>query len=261
MVANPVWWSSFSAVSKNWIILILCFIGLHTIAQPKTIDGIVFDKDSKERIAKVNVVNTRTGESVYNNLQAEFHIGAQPGDRLIFSKLNYFSDTLTVKGTGSLPVYLKPKSIMLNQVNVRDTLQSPQKRLLETKKDYSIIYGSIGNRDVLSVSPGGGAGLSIDGLYNMISRKGRNAEHLKEIIERDYHENIIDYRYTKTLVASVTGLREPQLTDFMRKYRPGYYQVVTASDYEFILSIKANYKRYIRNPRALSIPPLFLNGK
>jgi len=247
---------SFNPVRKCGVFLFFFLLVLKVSAQQKTVDGIVFDKDSKERIAKVSVTNIRTKEAVYNNLQAEFHISARIGDQLIFSKINYYNDTVTVKGTGSIPVYLKPTSILLNQVNIHDTLQNPQKRLESTKRSYSKIYGSIGDRDILTVSPYGGAGIGIDAIYNLFSRSGRNAEHLKTIIDQDYHENVVDYRFNKSVVANITGLKEPQLTDFMQKYRPGYYMVVTASDYDFILSIKANYRRYMRNPRAYTLPRL-----
>lgn len=256
---NPHPKRSFNVVSKYGFLLLLTALSTIVKAQQKKVDGVTFDKNSKERIAKVNVLNLRTKESIYNNLQAEFHIGAQPGDKLVFSKQYYFSDTITVKDYSSLAVYLKPTAIMLQQVNVKDTAMTPQKKLEATKRDYNRIYGSLGNRDILSVSPYGGAGLSIDAIYNSLSRSGRNAEHLKEIIERDYHENIIDYRYNKTLVGSVTGLQDPQLSDFMRKYRPSYYMVATLSDYDFIAIIRSNYRRYLRNPRAFTIPPLKLN--
>lgn len=247
---------SFSIVRKCGLFLFFVMLSLRAAAQQKTVDGIVFDQATKERIARVNVTNSRTKQSVYNNLQAEFHIVARIGDQLIFSKANYFNDTVTVKGTGSIPVYLKASSIMLNQVNIKDTLQNPQARLEATKRAYSKIYGAIGDRNVLTVSPYGGAGIGIDALWNMFSRSGRNAEHLKTLIGRDYKENVIDYRFNKTTVASVTGLKEPQLTDFMQKYRPGYYMVTSASDYDFISSIKASYRRYLRNPRAYTLPRL-----
>jgi hypothetical protein len=42
----------------------------------------------------------------------------------------------------------------------------------------------------------------------------------------------------------------------MFKYRPGYYTVITANQYEFIATIRANLKRYLRNPKAFALPPL-----
>lgn len=253
---NPRGNYSFGVVSKCWVLFLLALIGLKAAAQEKKTDGVVFDKDSKERIAKVNIVNTRTKESIFNNLQAEFHIAARVGDKLIFTKVNYLPDTVTIKNTGSLAVYLKPTGIMLRQVDVHDTLLSPAMQLEETRREYSKVYGSESNRDILSVNPYSGAGISIDGIWNSLSRSGRNAERLRGIIERDYHENIIDYRFNKAFVAHITGLTEPRLTDFMQKYRPGYYIVTTTNDYEFIQIIRNNYRRYLRSPRSFSLPPL-----
>jgi len=140
-------------------------------------------------------------------------------------------------------------------VNVRDTILTPEQQLANTKRDYNKIYGPLGDKDLLSVGPDG-AGLSIDALYNLISRSGRNAAHLRDLIQQDYNQNVIDYRFSRTLVARVTGLKDKQLTDFMQKYRPGYFFVTTATDYEFISSIKANLKRYLRRPNAYALPKL-----
>lgn len=219
-------------------------------------DGIVIDNYTKEKIAKVNIVNIRTQQSVYNTLKADFKINVQVGDQLIVNKIGYFSDTISVQNYGSLLVYLKPTSRLLREVMIRDSVLSPQKRYMAIKKEYSKAYGSDAYRDVLSVSPGSGAGISIDALWNMLSRSGRNAQKLQNQIERDYRESLIDSRFNKTLVGRVTGLSDPQLTDFMFKYRPGYYQVMTANDYDFIASIKANLKRFRRNPKAFTLAPL-----
>jgi hypothetical protein len=53
----------------------------------------VFDKETKARIAKVNVLNITSGKSVYNTFKGEFNIAAKPGDVLIFSKADHYSDT------------------------------------------------------------------------------------------------------------------------------------------------------------------------
>jgi hypothetical protein len=226
------------------------------LAQEKPVQGLVFDKTTQERIAQVNVRNLRNGQSVYNNLKAEFKINVKVGDALVISKFGYFTDTLTVKTYNDLAVYLKASSIVLKEVNVRDTVLSAKKRYEKTQREYSKIYGSLNHRDLLSVSPGAGAGISIDAIWNMISKSGRNAEHLREIIEQDYRTNVVDQRFNKTLVQQVTGLKEPQLTSFMTRYRPSYYLVTTASDYEFVTYIKSNIKRFMRAPNARALQQL-----
>ncbi|GAA4337561.1 hypothetical protein GCM10023149_47070 [Mucilaginibacter gynuensis] len=246
---------SFGRIMKLWLLLLLCTSST-VFAQQKTIEGIVFDKGTTDRIAKINVLNTNTGKAVYNNLKGEFSIAASIGDVLIFTRLEYYPDTVKVQNFGSMAVYLKRNAIQLKEVNIRDTLLSPQKWLAATKSDYTKIYGSLAYKDLLSTSPGSGAGLSIDALYNALSRSGRNAAHLQEIIDADFKQKEIDYRFNKTYVSNITGLTGMQLNDFMFKYRPGYYQVKTASEYEFIRSIRNNLKRYLRNPRAFAIAPL-----
>jgi len=151
---------------------------------------------------------------------------------------------------------LQSKAIPLKQVNIRDTALAPQKRYLATKSEYSKAYGSNAYRDVLSLSPGSGAGISIDALWNTFSREGRNAQRLQATIERDYHESLIDYRFNKALVSGITGLKEPKLTDFMQKYRPSYYAVMNDSEYDFITSIRTNFRHYSRNQNLFALPPL-----
>jgi hypothetical protein len=220
-----------------------------------TLRGVVIDKISKDRVASVNIVNITNGQSRYDGLKGQFGVAVHIGDVLVFSKTDYRNDTLKVKSLTSQIIYLVPTGRTLATVNIRDTIKTPQQQLLATQKEYNKIYGSISNTDLLSVGPGG-AGVGIDALYNMISKSGRNAAHLRETIERDYHQNVIDYRFNRVLVAKVTGLKDAQLTDFMQKYRPGYFFVTTATDYEFIASIKSNYKRYQRRPRAYTLPRL-----
>jgi co-chaperonin GroES (HSP10) len=246
----------FGDSMKVWLLLFFCTLSVTVFAQQKTVDGIVFDKDSKDRIAKVNVVNITSGKSVYNTFKGEFKIDAQPGDVLVFTKYDHFPDTLQIQSNASLAVYMKRTAIQLKEVIIRDTVLNPQKQLAATKNDYTKIYGSLNNHDLLSLSPGSGVGLGIDALYNAFSRSGRNAEKLREIIDRDYKQNVIDFRFNRTYVGNVTHLKDQQLTDFMQRYRPGYYLVTTASEYEFISSIKNNLRRFLRSPKAFTLAPL-----
>ncbi|RFZ92533.1 hypothetical protein D0C36_13995 [Mucilaginibacter conchicola] len=239
---------------KLWltsVFLMLCFTGF---AQ-STVSGIVFDKNSNARIARVSVTNLTSGKSVYNTFKGEFEIQAKPGDRLAFVQTEHFGDTITVNNYESMAVYLKPVAIQLMEVTVKGKNTTPEKQLEKTKQEYSKIYGSTANADLLSLGSGG-VGLSIDALYNAFSKSGRNAEKLRGIIDAEYKQKVIDYRFNKAFVQGITHLEEPKLTDFMQKYRPGYYLVTTAGDYEFISYIRTNLKRYLRRPRSYEVAPL-----
>jgi hypothetical protein len=246
----------FNVAMKFFLLVFILGYSFRVVAQEKTIDGIIFDKNTKGRIAEVIVKNINTGQSVYNNLKGVFVINAHLGDVLIFNKEDYHADTLKVKSYISLAVYLDRGAIQLKEVTINDSLATPEERLEATKNDYTKIYGTLNNHNWLTTSPGGGAGLGIDALYNALSRSGRNASHLRDVIQNDYYQNVIDYRFNPGLVTRITGLKGVQLKDFMQKYRPGYYFVIAASDYDFITSIRANYKRYMRRPKAYSLQSL-----
>jgi len=247
---------SFVFSMKTGLVLWLFLLTVKGFSQEKPITGIVFDKENNERIASVNIRNLTGGNSIYNNLKGEFKINAREGDLLVFSKQQYTPDTVKVPKSSPIAVYIVRFAIQLKEVTVHDSLLDPDKKLEAIKNDFTKIYGSLGYRDFLSFSPGGGAGLSIDALYNSLSRSGRNAESLRQLIERDYEQNVIDYRFNRTFVGNITGLKDEKLTWFMLRYRPGYYTSKNFSDYEFISMIRVNLRRYLRNPRPYTVPPL-----
>src|SRR5258708_6731484 len=257
---------SFSLRMRLWLLLLFCGLFFSTFAQDKKVrvsvgqvEGVVFDKDTRDRVARTNIINTTTGKSFYNDLKGEFKIDARPGDKLIFLRQDYLPDTLIVKGYANMAVSLQRLAIPLKELTIPDSLATPLQRLQAARKEFSKAYGSNAYSDILSTSPGGGAGISIDALWNSMSRSGRNAQHLQGIIQTDYQQNVIDYRFNRTYVGNITKLKGQELTDFMIKYRPGYYRVTTDSEYEFITYIRSNLRRYLRNKKMYSLPPLNAN--
>jgi hypothetical protein len=235
-------------------------VSIKLLAQETSVAGIIFDTDSKGRLSRVNILNLTTGTSTYNNINGVFNIDARPGDKLVFSQVEHFADTVLIKSYIPLAIYMRRIAIQLKQVNIFDSLPDPQKRLAARKRDNSRIYG-FGNKDMFSLTPGIGVGLSIDAIYDSFSKRGRNAAHLRETIEGDYRDDVVDYRFNKGLVSRITGLKGFDLVDFMAKYRPGYYFLTNASEYEFITTIKNNLKRYRRNPLAHRVAPLTSDKK
>src|SRR6202034_1619216 len=164
------------------------------------------------------------------------------GDQLVFTRQDYHADTVKVQNNAPLAIYMERLAIQLREVTIHDTLLTPEMRLEATKREYNKAYGSLAYGDFLTSPSSGSAGLSIDALYNSISREGRNASRLREIIERDYEQNAIDYRFNLNFVGNITGLKDERLTSFMFRYRPGFYTTQTMSDYEFISMIRNNLR-------------------
>jgi hypothetical protein len=240
----------------RWAIIPLFLLkGALAFSQDKQLEGIIFEKDTKERLARINILNLNTGALWYNNLKGEFRIDAKPGDKIVFSKEDYLADTLVVKNMASVIIYLQRTAIMLKEVTIRDSMHTPLQRLLATKREYSKAYGSNAYNNPFSTAPGGGAGLNLDALYNSLSRNGRNAQHLQELIQSDYEQNVIDYRFNRSIVGNITKLKDQELSDFMRRYRPSYFTVTNDTEYEFIVYIRTSLRRFLKIKRTNTSPP------
>ena len=240
-------------------ILLILFLFLSSVsalmAQDRQIQGIVFDNTSKQRLNRVYIYDTRTHKGIYNNIKGEFTMPVRQGDTLIIALQGYGVETITVQLQSTLIFYLIPTSILLKEVVITDSVMTPDKKLAETQKEYKDIYRIGNSKDLLSIGSGG-VGLGIDAIYSLLSREGRNARHLQEIIENDYKDAIINYRYTKSMVGNITSLNGEKLNDFMRQYRPNYYFVLEANDYIFVSFIKMNYTKYLQDPTAYRLAPL-----
>jgi len=237
------------------LIFILLGCSAMLSAQTKPVQGIVIDKETKQRLAKVYIYNIRTGDGLYNNTKGEFSTYAIPGDTLVAALSGYGVDTIIFKGQTAAYFQLKSLGIRLRDVVIKEKRLSPQEQYEKSKQEYryQILKGS--SKDLLNLG-NGGVGLGIDAIYNLLSRQGRNARHLQKILEKDYREDLIDYRFNANLVQQVLGIKDTELTDFMQQYRPTYQFVLDADDYAFNVFIRNAYRSYRINPRALQLPPL-----
>lgn len=224
-------------------------------AQTKPVQGIVIDKETKQRLAKVYIYNVRTGDGLYNNLKGEFRTFANPGDTLVAALSGYGVDTLIFKGQPVSYFQLKSIGIRLRDVVIQQKRLTPQQQYEKSVQEFRYQTDKGSSKDLLNLS-NAGVGLGIDAIYNLLSRQGRNARHLQKILEKDYREDLIDYRFSPGLVQQVLNIKGPELKDFMEQYRPTYQFVLDATDYAFNLFIRNAYKSYRLNPKALRLPTL-----
>lgn len=241
----------------RFFFILILFTGLSKLlyAQTKPVQGIVIDKESKQRLAKVYIYNIRTGDGLYNNTKGEFSTVAIPGDTLVAALSGYGVDTMVFKGQTAMYFQLKTLGIRLRDVVIQQKRLTPQQLYEKNVQEYRYQTMKGSSKDLLNLG-NGGVGLGIDAIYNLLSRQGRNARHLQKILEKDYREDLIDYRFNANLVRQVLGIQGDELTDFMQQYRPTYQFVLDATDYSFNQFIRNAYKSYRLNPKALQLPKL-----
>lgn len=225
----------------------LLFIGLKLFAQQEPLVGLVFDKDTKQRLNRVSVTNLRTNQTIYNNSKGEFSINAQTGDILVSRLNDYKPDTLKVSQQSALIIYLQRLAIPLPEVWFKDSVLQAKSKYEETKKAFNKAVRLGNNKDILNIS-NGNVGLGIDAIWSAFSKEGKNARRLMEIMERDYQNNMVDQIFNKALVTRITGLKGDRLLVFMLNFRPSYSFVMQANDYAMISFIKQAYMRFKMSP-------------
>jgi hypothetical protein len=237
------------------LLLLFCFFALHAAAQNGTVQGFVVDKDTKLRLAKVYIYNATKDEGIYNTAKGEFTIKAAVGDTLFAVLQGYAVDTLVHKGQKAVYFQLKSLGINLKEVSILGKKLTPLERYTEAQKEYKYKLDKGKAKDLLNLGTNG-VGLGIDAIYNLLSREGKNARHLQKILERDYKEAIVDYRYNPDYVTRVLQISETEADDFMHQYRPTYDFILSASDYDFVVFLRNSYASYKRNPAAFRLQPL-----
>lgn len=237
------------------LVLLFYCLTIKAFAQQPAVRGFVVDKDSKLRLAKVYIYNSANDEGIYNTSKGEFTIKAKPGDTLFAVLQGYALDTVVLNNQNAIYFQLKSLGIALREVAIIGDKFTPMERHEKTLKEYKYALDKGKAKDLLNLGLGG-AGLGIDAIYNLLSRQGKNARHLQKILERDYREAIVDYRFKPDYVKRVLQIGDYEAEDFMQQYRPSYDFVLNASDYAFVVYLRNNYANYKRNPKAFKLPPL-----
>lgn len=238
--------------------LLACIFLFNTVsafAQQKAVQGFVVDKDTKLRLAKVYIYNSSLDEGFYNNTKGEFVAPVKLGDTLFAALSGHAMDTVVYRGQSAIVFQLRSMGIRLKEVSIYGKAKTPQE-LYKSKLDefkYKLDKGS--SKDLLNLGQRG-VGLGIDAIYNLLSREGKNARHLQQILEKDYKEQVIDYRYNPNYVRNLIDIKEENVQDFMTQYRPTYQFVLSASEYAFIQFVKNSYASYKRNPSMFRLPKL-----
>lgn len=224
---------------KHLIISLFIIFPALIYAQERTITGIVTSQN--QRLSNTYISNVRTNARTMSNDKGEFGILAKSGDTLITYKVNYTNDTLVISSEFYMNIKLTPSSITLKEVKITaSSRKSPAETFKLNKQEYRDIYRKGDQSHAVVITPFG-IGLSVDKIYSAFSKEGRDARRLQRNLIVNYKNGVVDERFTKKLVASITGYQDEKLTTFMEKNQPSFDQITWYSDYELILYVKQKF--------------------
>ena len=231
---------------KSLIILLILLTSQLAFAQKQwSVFGKVVNEENYKPISSLTVTNQRTNHVVVTNADGDFYIRAAEGDSLIITGIGYGRKAVYWdKSIEDFVVGVEQTAIGLAEVIVKDkrteTIEREIKEFLENPHNSATMKRDImGNLVQLSGSGGlgGGAGISIDALYDLWSKEGKNRRKAAEMEYQDLKRFYITLRYNKGKVATITKLTEPDLSEFMNYCQLNDSFILEASDYDLTYQI------------------------
>lgn len=206
-------------------------------AQDFKLNGVVLEKESKQRIALVEITNKRNKYSVGSNDMGLFTVGVNIGDTLLIIKRGFNDQQVVVKSASDLIIYLN-RGITLNTVVINgETKKQTLDAIRRDFKNKGSFYA--GKPPFLSFlfTP-------LTAIYELVGKTPKNARRFSRYYATEMQQSHVDAFFNKSIISSNTGLRGKELDNFMINYRPEFEQSKNWNTYDGLKWIKESYKKY-----------------
>jgi hypothetical protein len=205
--------------------------------QEFALNGVVFEKGTKLRVALVEVSNLRNKYSVGTNDIGFFQIKALVGDTLSVSKRGFVTAKIVVGSSKDFILYLE-KGNTLDEVVILG--QSKKQALNDIKRDFKnkgSFYAGKPPFLAFIFSP-------LTALYELFGRTPKNARRFNNYYVTELQQTHIDGLFNKVIINKHTGLVDKELENFMINYRPDYERAKNWAQYDAIKWINDSFKKY-----------------
>ncbi len=246
---------------KNIFIFIIffCFTDLVASAQTEILEIHAqvlsgFDKP----ISGANIINMKKRTAISANSQGIFFITIHKYDVLRISAIGYqekyidFKDSVIVPGK-LIKIRLKQKLYNIATVNIFDArwedfkFDFEQKGLEENPAKDKIterILSYIDPYELEARKTPMPAGFGISIPLNFKSKQDKQRKKVTEYERRDALQKLVEEKYNKDIVSKITGLKNKELSDFIRFCQIDNKYILRSNDYDIIVRIKALYYVY-----------------
>lgn len=225
---------------KALVVLMLTCVTC-TIAQEKTIQGVVFQDGTKARIERVEVRNYRSGQFTYSDKFGLFDIRCKIGDTIQFERIGYQPQKIAIKDHSNLQIRLRITN-QLKEVAITGQLASQtfKEASRAISKEKGIFYE--GKPPLALLLPFGGQPLTF--FYELLGKDGRRVRRLNQLAASAAEAEEIERRFSDFIIRQTVPIDSAKLEDFKLKYTPKVDKLRKWSDYERASYIKASFEEF-----------------
>ena len=203
------------------------------------------DAETGDPLPTATVTNISTQQSVFSNDEGNFEILAHTGDKLAFTYMGYKADQMLVTESSAytrLHIDLKQQAYKMQELIVRPKYTPYQADSIERASTY--------RRTMLRQHEGSLAS-PVTFLAERLSRSAQQRFRFQKEFRRLEDERFTDTRYTPEVVTQLTTLTGDTLAHFMNAYPVPYDYARAASELEFKMWIRTNYREWIAKGRPI----------
>lgn len=215
------------------------------------IDGVIINKENKEPMPFVHVMNVNTEQGTASNLQGRFTIKMGPKDSLVFSAVGFDNYAFTLnKGIDAsrldITIELNTATLELEPVKIfayRDERAfkqaildlkvepEPGKQRIELPGFY---YGPRKEVPVTILSP--------VSYFSKAEREKRKYQKLETKYD-EWRENVF-VKYNPQVVREITGLPDEEVDDFMKYCKLDENFIRLSTEYDVVVAIHKCLEKY-----------------
>lgn len=231
---------------RSLLICLLVIFSTSLYAQ-QTLSGWAIDKENKETVPGVHVINKRTLKGTLTDDLGYFSISLDWGDTIVFSniayKYFYFGYTDSSTALTDVVIKMEEQNYLLSEVSVFSyKLTSNEDKEVVLKEPLYPKSEDLGDGRIIEAGPSSPA----EFLYNLFASKPRQLRILAQLKREDAYRKKLEESNNRESVVELTGLSREELEAFMFycKYIP--VQMRTLNDYQFLRSVQRCYYEYVK---------------
>ena len=237
---------------RIYLFLLLLLAGFSGNAQisvslPFTVKGKVIDAGNGEILAGATVVNIASQYSALTDATGHFVITCKQGDKLAASYMGYKTVVLVISdGSDYLTqqIALTRQNFQLNEFIVRPKYTQYQFDSVERRSTY---------QRTLARRHDGSLASPFSFVAEKLSKRSKDMFRFQKAFAQLEDERFLDTKYTPELVAQMTHLTGDTLAHFMNAYPVPYDYARVASDLEFKMWIRTNYREWVAKGRPMPV--------
>lgn len=205
--------------------------------------GVVLNSSNDARVGDVEVRNLRTHDRFATNSLGLFNVVGELGDTLRVFKEGFNEQNVVLLSTEDLIVRLRPISTQLNTVNVYgQTKEQRMEEVLEQYRKQGSYYN--GKPPVLAYifNP-------ISALSETFGKTGKRSRRFQSYMNYERDQLMVDRKFNKPLITSLTKLEGEDLDNFVVIYRPSYERARNWNEYDITDYIIRAFEQFEKNGR------------